>query len=460
MDNKHINIIIYDDLDNSDEEYNERVRGITKHFTWLSDKDISITTDLSNTLKELANNVKEENKWALIVTTGHAIHTNSKDFFNLAVKKCEEANSPLMGHVLHNPAHDYFPYPYLHNQCIVLDLLVWKEIGCPMFEWVHPVDHKINNLVRSAENFHDEYTPHWVGPDKTDEVVTLEHREFGSVVIEKLAGAGHRIINFDDELRLQKWHLYPTVEYETLNKFFKTGEIDTESNLYKSAIYQAVQQKESLNHTVYILNTEGIIAAPLGQCDDIKTPVDHYIVVAGGFKPALLAHTYGHHKNTKITVMDISDAGINFQKYMRENWNGDLTVYPRHILDFGNAYLDYDLAWCSWNSMESEINKFLEEVNLTSSEFQQAWQEYCNIECDYVKTDFLTDPSKLIEAINTGENKNFYIWVSNAFDMTWTVFMLGQKNTMDKFDSLLKHFEESKNNITIEARNLYRTYNC
>jgi hypothetical protein len=188
--------------------------------------------------------------------------------------------------------------------------------------------------------------------------------------------------------------------------------------------------------------------------------MDHYIVVAGGFKPALLAHKFGHHKNTKITVMDISDAGINFQKYMRKNWNGDLTVYPRHILDFGNAYLDYDLAWCSWNSMESEINKFLEEVNLTSSEFQQAWQEYCNIECDYVKTDFLTDPSKLIEAINTGENKNFYIWVSNAFDMTWTVFMLGQKNTMDKFDSLLKHFEESKNNITIEAGNLYRTYNC
>jgi hypothetical protein len=175
MNNNHINIIIYDDLDNSDEEYNERVREITKHFTWLSDTDISITTDLSNTLKELANNVKEENKWALIVTTGHAIHTNSKEFFILAVKKCEEANSPLMGHVLHNPAHDYFPYPYLHNQCIVLDLLVWKELGCPLFEWADPVDHKINNLVRSAENFHDEYTPYWVGPDKTDEIVTLEH---------------------------------------------------------------------------------------------------------------------------------------------------------------------------------------------------------------------------------------------------------------------------------------------
>ncbi len=34
MNNKRINIIIYDDLDNSDEEYNERVREITNHFTW------------------------------------------------------------------------------------------------------------------------------------------------------------------------------------------------------------------------------------------------------------------------------------------------------------------------------------------------------------------------------------------------------------------------------------------
>jgi len=453
---KHL--IIYDDLDNSDEEYNERVRGITSHYIWDPDGfDLTTTNNLSNTLKELADKVVEENKWVLINTTGHAIHTNPADFYNLAVKKCEEANSPLMGHVLHNPAHDYFPYPYLHNQCIVLDLLVWKEVGCPEFEWVNIVDDRLNNLVRSVENFHDEYTPYWVGPDKTDEIVNLEHREFGSVVIEKLVEAGYRIINFDDELRRQKWHLYPNHEYEILNNFFKTGEIDKESNLYKSAIRDVLWQKESLSKTVYILNTEEIVN---DDTSNVKTPIDHYIVVAGGFKPALLAHKFGYHANTKITVMDISDAGINFQKYMRENWNGDLVSYPQRIIEFSNVYPDYDLAWRSWNSMESEINKFLEEMNLTLDKFQHAWQEYCNIECEYVKTDFLTDPSKLIEAVNTGENKNFFVWVSNAFDMSWTVFLLGRNNALAKFDSLLKHFEESKNNVTIEAQTLYRTYNC
>jgi len=450
--------IIYDDLDNSDEEYNERVRGITSHYIWDPDGfDLTTTNNLSNTLKELADKVVEENKWVLINTTGHAIHTNPADFYNLAVKKCEEANSPLMGHVLHNPAHDYFPYPYLHNQCIVLDLLVWKEVGCPEFEWVNIVDDRLNNLVRSVENFHDEYTPYWVGPDKTDEIVNLEHREFGSVVIEKLVEAGYRIINFDDELRRQKWHLYPNHEYEILNNFFKTGEIDKESNLYKSAIRDVLWQKESLSKTVYILNTEEIVN---DDTSNVKTPIDHYIVVAGGFKPALLAHKFGYHANTKITVMDISDAGINFQKYMRENWNGDLVSYPQRIIEFSNVYPDYDLAWRSWNSMESEINKFLEEMNLTLDKFQHAWQEYCNIECEYVKTDFLTDPSKLIEAVNTGENKNFFVWVSNAFDMSWTVFLLGRNNALAKFDSLLKHFEESKNNVTIEAQTQYRTYNC
>lgn len=452
---KHL--IIYDDLDNSDEEYNERVRGITNHYIWDPDGfDLITTNNLSNTLKELADKVVEENKWVLINTTGHAVHTNPADFYNLAVKKCEEANSPLMGHVLHNPAHDYFPYPYLHNQCIVLDLLVWKEVGCPEFEWVNIVDDRLNNLVRSVENFHDEYTPYWVGPDKTDEIVNLEHREFGSVVIEKLAEAGHRIINFDDELRRQKWHLYPNHEYEILNNFFKTGEIDKESNLYKSAIRDVLWQKESLSKMVYILNTEEIVN---DDTSNVKTPIDHYIVVAGGFKPALLAHKFGYHANTKITVMDISDAGINFQKYMRENWNGDLVSYPQRIIEFSNVYPDYDLAWRSWNSMESEINKFLEEMNLTLDEFQHAWQEYCNIECEYVKTDFLTDPSKLIEAVNTGENKNFFVWISNAFDMSWTVFLLGRNNALAKFDSLLKNFEESKNNITIEAQTQYKTYN-
>ena len=453
---KHL--INYDDLDNSDEEYNERVRGITSHYIWDPDGfDLTTTNNLSNTLKELADKVVEENKWVLINTTGHAIHTNPADFYNLAVKKCEEANSPLMGHVLHNPAHDYFPYPYLHNQCIVLDLLVWKEVGCPEFEWVNIVDDRLNNLVRSVENFHDEYTPYWVGPDKTDEIVNLEHREFGSVVIEKLVEAGYRIINFDDELRRQKWHLYPNHEYEILNNFFKTGEIDKESNLYKSAIRDVLWQKESLSKTVYILNTEEIVN---DDTSNVKTPIDHYIVVAGGFKPALLAHKFGYHANTKITVMDISDAGINFQKYMRENWNGDLVSYPQRIIEFSNVYPDYDLAWSSWNSMESEINKFLEEMNLTLDNFQHAWQEYCNIECEYVKTDFLTDPSKLIEAVNTGENKNLFVWVSNAFDMSWTVFLLGRNNALAKFDSLLKHFEESKNNVTIEAQTQYRTYNC
>jgi len=450
--------IIYDDLDNSDEEYNDHIRGITDHYTWAPDGfDLITTKELSNTLKELSDKVIEENKWVLINTTGHAIHTNPTDFYNLAVKKCEEANSPLMGHVLHNPTHNYFPYPYLHNQCIVMDLLAWKQVGCPAFEWVNIVNDKINNIERSIENFHDEYTPYWVGPDKTDEIVILDHREFGSVVIEKLTEAGHRIINFDDELRNQKWHLYPNHEYEILNNFFKTGKIDKESNLYKSAIHDVLWQKEHLSKTAYILNTEEISN---DDASNVKTPIDHYIVVAGGFKPALLTHKFGYHDNTKITVMDISDAGINFQKYMRDHWDGNLAVYHQHILEFGNIYPDYDLAWRSWNSMESEINKFLQEMNLTTEEFQQAWQEYCNIECVYVKTDFLSDPQKLIEAVNSEENKNFFIWVSNAFDMTWTIFLLGRKNTMAKFDSLIKHFEKSKNNITIEAQTQYKTYNC
>lgn len=456
-------VVFYDNLSIDDEEYNNRVREITDYYVWVPDGfERTVTKNLTETLLNLSKDVTEENKWILVNTYGHAINSNSLDvWFNKAVSICEKENSPLMAHVLQDSENDWYKYPSFHEQCFVIDLLEWKRIGYPAFEPIHNTNATLKEVVRSEENFHDHYTPLWVGPGTTENTVTLDYRMFGSQVVEKFIEAGHRIINFDQELRERKWHLYPNENYDEWKRYFETGEMeDTANGFY--LVNQINGELESLKDTVYILNTEEI--KPKVRNGTFKKPIDHYIFVAGGFKPALLIHEYGFHKDTKATCLDISSGGIIFQKFMRENWDGDLGNYSQKIDEFSAKYPNSRLAWRSWNSMDSEIDAFLSEVNLTREEFKKIWQNYCSLEFDSIELNLIEDTTKLEELLKNSDRENFYIWISNAFNMQWIAFRFGIRNAEDKLLDLKKKFaqiaKKDNKSITLEESMKQTVYNC
>jgi len=435
-------IIHYDNLTVNDPDFKQRVQDITEFYVYPPDGFKLLRTHrLTQTLRELSNSICNDVEWVFVNSLGHGVDV--PDFYYRAIAQCDEQKSPLMAHILHNSER----YPYMAEQCFLINLQVYKQVGCPSFELdTLTVDY---DLIRSEENIHDNYTPLWVGPKTTQTKVNLQG--FGNRVIRAFAKAGHRIINFDNDLRQFKWNLYPNENYDKVQSFFNTGTYG--SNLIPDIFKRIQVEKESLDTTTYILNSE-----PVGYYSRVHKPIDHYIVLAGGFKPALLINKYGYHSDTKITCIDISKAGHEFQNYIREHWDGDLSTY--HDLVFKQFDKgQYRLAWRSWNTWESEIESFLSESKLSREQFKQVWEVYRNIPFNHMPMDLLGDVSPLVNLINSDQGKNLYVWFSNAFNMQWTQFILGKQYTNNHLNELLKNFKESKNNITVEHSNQYNVYN-
>ena len=109
-----------------------------------------------------------------------------------------------MGHVL-----DYKEKYYeLHHQCFVVNLEYYREFGCPEFGYPQNKVVSLEKTVRSAENFHDEYTPYWVDADINQEGKKdyVPEHEGWNIINESVVNK-KRIWNFSQKLRNLKTYL-------------------------------------------------------------------------------------------------------------------------------------------------------------------------------------------------------------------------------------------------------------
>lgn len=438
-------IVIYDNLQTDNLNYKQRIIDITEFYVYqTNDFKLVKTNLLTQTLLKLLD---EGIEWVVINNLGHGI--NQPSCFLDMIEECKNINVPLMGHIMFKPNS----YPHIDDQCFILNLNVWKSIGFPDLEPEYKNLKEILPVpVRSEENFHDDYTPHWISSSAENEIYELEYYPFGIKLVYNLLKHGYTVINFNKNFRELKWNLYARYEQEKLIKFFDSGEI-----LYEyppRILLNVIEEKNSLLNTVYILNSENVYLQPN------FSNIDHYIGVASGFKGLLLLNKYGFNKSTKITYVDISDAGLNFQKFLIQHWNGNLDEYNLIIDGFKTTNPNYRYAWRSWNTWESEINSFLHEFDITKEEFNELWSKYKLLNHNFIKVDLLNDVSGLISCIEKESNKYVYMWLSNAFDMQWTRFMLGKTFTQEKFNTLMNKLKNNNNKIILEANGLYYKINC
>lgn len=432
-------IVIYDNLKTEDTEFKQRIIDITNFYTYAPHgfklfKSDSITQKLIE-LSDL------NFQWAIINILGHCVDQIS--VFEEVIEKCKTLNSPLMAHIVHHPNS----YPCISDQFVVVDLQKWKEVGCPAFEEsiVHETIHT-PQIERSVENFHDDYTPYWLKPLQETRTISFSYRPFGSKVIQMFIENGYTITNFDDEIRSKKWNLYAKPNYDKLVPFFKNGEIVYEKGKVPQILERIITEKESLKNTVYILNSESIT-----KRDNVR-PIDHYIGVASGFKGLLILNEYGFTNSTTVTYIDVSSAGLDYQRYLINRWDGDIDNYLKVVYEYQKEHQEYRYAWRSWNSWESEINLFLSEANITKEQFKELWDRYKNLKHNFLIIDLLQDTSELVSIINK-DKKFSYIWVSNAFKMQWNIFLLGKKHSEEKLNDMLDQLKNTGSKILVEQCN-------
>ncbi|MBY0384958.1 aspartyl/asparaginyl beta-hydroxylase domain-containing protein, partial [bacterium] len=97
-------------------------------------------------------------------------------------------------------------YPFLHDQFVVVSTKKWRELGRPSFTENLGTENRFADYEASVENFHDDYTPHFLKP--TGKVIKGISR-FGSRLISDVLASGDNFLNVPQEIRVQKLYMYP-----------------------------------------------------------------------------------------------------------------------------------------------------------------------------------------------------------------------------------------------------------
>lgn len=438
-------IILYDDFPNNFEDlsYKEKIKQITKFYINPPNNfDIIKSSNLNNTLELIS----EKYEWVFINLLGHAVHINN--LYEEIIAYCKQNNYPICGHIVFYKNN----YPALDKQFICINMKIYNELNKPKFNFTNS-SHKFEsfNIIRSVENFHDDYTPYWVKADFKNLKNYNAFHDFSLFFTKCYLEAGFTVGNLNESMRLKKFNLYAVPNYEKNKRFFETKTYDEPPpDIFKNIL----NEYENLKNTIYVLNSENM------NCQKkFDNSVDTYIGVAGGFKHIMLLNFLNFTENTNVIFVDISLVALDYQKYLIDNWDGNLNNYFTVFKNYESKFPNYKYAWRSWNSWENEIELFLKQGNITRETFYLNWQKYIKLKHNFIHMDLIKDYNILFDMLKQYNNQNIYMWLSNVYKMQWNLFFENFDMIDQKFENFLSQLKTTSNHYIIESHN-FHTINC
>lgn len=450
-------VLLYDNLTSSNLEYREKLKDYTEfHFLSISSNPDWKVCHTANLHDSLVKYVNEGYKWAFINALGHVV----SDLYTLTrcISYCEYHGVPMLSHIIAREKQ----FPSVDPQFICLDLNKWRKAGYPRFElakeWFPPKERPL--VIRSEENYHDSYTPHWIKADENKEkFVYREYSDhFGIDVVTQFLERGFTLPNFNDTIRNRKFYLYPNSNFDLVYYFMCTGKLlpITLENRYPRLTLENTVYKEykNLSNTVYPLNSEPLVDSLFYKQSVSKfdRPVDHLICVASGFKFLFLLNHLEFTTKTKVTFIDISVPGLNYQLFLRKHWDGNLDNLIEVYRSYEKQNPTAQYSWRNWNEWQAEIDSFIKQSGISKEEFQNLWQRYMKlVEVNVMQIDLLSNSDFIVNLVNRDREAATYIWISNAFDMSWSRLMLGKQHNSNKFIKFLDALENTNGNYILEA---------
>jgi hypothetical protein len=338
----------------------------------------------------------------------------------------------VAGHVLHW-GDDWYE---MHHQFFLVNMKNWKTANCPKFGGWHPDVDRLPVILRSEENFHDDYTPLWVKPN--GDMADTYHSKQGWNIIAQSMVFGFQVISWDAEIRNKRTYYYPETNSETFYSCLKERKHD--SKITNPNQRKLINEVIGLKNQVWILNSEDM---------DIKAKNrkwDRIVLPASGFKFLEAYRADAFNGLTKLIIYDFNQTSLDWIKHIYESSSEDL----RHIVaSFSN---NKELKWFGINNpdvltpMGQFSNKFEKDLRKTinyfggDSKFWELIQRFRNSEVIFIKTDLIEDRQELLELI--GEHSCLF-HISNIFATDFLAARMGlsamQKNFTEFCESVNKN---------------------
>lgn len=244
---------------------------------------------------------------AVVLSTGTEF-INGDDFFNeVELEVYSGRKFFIWGHI---PDRDDGYYE-LHEQCYIIDLETYKELGCPVvgkFEYYSP--HTQIAPRRSEENIHDDYTPIWVVYGDTEK--QYKHKWHGWNIL-SVAFANKKFVKpFADRFTKNKRYYYPNYEPAFL----------------KASTYLYGKNQVAAQTLFYPYNTE--------QLEDVAVegPLKQLVIQASGLQFVEYLVKHGYNKDTVVRFVDYNLFALECMNAITQCWDGE------HYMDFINGHIN------------------------------------------------------------------------------------------------------------------------
>lgn len=371
-----------------------------KYLTVSSDPDI-ILNDAANL----------DCDYCFIQTYGHFVNSH---FYVLVCDEIDKEEFLIKGHILDKTQPRFSSQKNqwfcLHNQCVVINLEKYRQLNRPQF-----MTTKTNLIepIRSEENIHDDYTPHWIAPSENR--VYVSSPGFGNGLIEASFENGLTVSNFFSS-RIQKFHLYP--EYvNSYNNALKTLE-----NINKIRYEREIWFWNTDNQRDYKI--------------ELDEPVSTIYCAASGFIPFKIAQENIINEETTFVHYDISLAGLHFREYQLKYWNGI------DYIQFSTDYLNSNESFGYGTGPESTSEKW-EDILIEfggEENWLKLWHNIKKCRHIFKHVDITKDVEQIIIP-----GKYSIFWLTNCF---W--YHHAHKNGLSKRIELYSKFINTMQENNIE----------
>jgi len=412
---KTLTLGLYNQLSHRSAEYQDHIKFITE-FTFNAEvglykpANMRVPYDVVEacSIDELiatADGAKSD--YLYIVAFGH--RGLNPALPTMMINYAEQNNYAVLGHILQdNPAQPNEGFYSLHHQTVLINMHQWRSAGRPNWgNYQRNIEITVPMINRSEENFHDDYTPHWIEPAAGEMAYSGTVREGWNLIL-NIIRSGKKIGNFPNEIRKFKSFLYPDSgpEFEQL---LQGKEVFLpEMNQRK---YAASTQFTPVQSNVFVFNTDGMHEEPMQF--DRSTQLDSIYCVAAGFKPLQLLKRCNWHSGTQMVYFDYSQAALDFKQWLLTNWDG--RNYTQVIEQYKNSVTTiFRPVWFPGQSFETAWADTLTTFG-GESQWLEFWNQYRRLPHEFIKTNLFDDRSALLNNMQANAG-NKLIWFSNSFN--------------------------------------------